>query len=1408
MRILLIKTLIFLAITFINTTVIASTLHKTYNVASFSSEKNLNIQTVKAVTQDKRGYIWLASDAGLFRFDGNNLKEIPLTTANNPQVIHVRSLLIDSHDVLWVGTEKGVFQYQEQQDSFRYIELKAHLTNSIVLSLLEDNSGSIWIGTRDDGLFKISISKKDAYSIIHFRKSADIRLALSSNDIRSLYQTTDGNIWIGTKNGLNRYNIDSNTISSYQVNLPKDPLLNITIYSILEHEGNLLLGSDKGLLKFNPNTLHSKRYSSDKNLKNAVYKIIASHDNKLIVGSKINGLLIIDPATKVITELNKNHNQSSELNTNMVFDIYSDKLGNIWLGTNVGFKKLTYSTNAIELYRQQNNDSKCIASNENHAIFLDSKENLWIGARGQGLNLINKKNGSCTLFDSKNINLPNISFNLILAIEEDLQGNIWIASYDEGLIKYNPNSQKFSRLHFNDIVKNQLIQQASISDIKIDENNNLWLAMFDHGLVQYNQKDQTLTLHGNDIAKKYQKEKITIRSIEYINKKLWLGTQKLGLLSFDTVTNETQYYPFSTNHNIVTSSLDKKHNIWLGTKDSGVFKFTPKTNKYLHLQSKDGLANDDILDIQVDDNNNVWIGTRSGLSMFNQTTSAFTNYYKKDGLQSNDSSLGSFFDKRTSFLWLGGMNGINRIDTKALNKKADKSFLYLTNLKINGAQIRVHTEKQPSPLKENIISAKTLTLTHRQSNFAFNFANINYQNTDKLSYQYQLAGYDQWTDVSRENLSANYTNIPAGTYQFKVRVTDNNGQRTIDEVSIELIILPPWWLTPIALVSYFLMLLFAIYSVIHFRTRALRDKAVELEYSVFERTRELAEEKEKVVLLLEQKNEEFANLSHEFRTPLTLILGTSSQLLTDELTDKQHSRLEVIKRNGYRLLRMADQLLNIETFRVKAISQKSPQATGIIIKQLVDAFADLAFEKGIKLQVIHIENITCELVQDALEKIVVNLLSNAIKYTPNGGSVTVETKRTANNELSIQIVDTGSGIPEDQLESVFEKYKRVLNKNSEQISGAGIGLALIKELILSHNGKITLTSQLESGTCITVVLPILNEVDYSTTNKAEISIASQLTDNIVEMELMSLTHQPKYSTLLPSTHSSTEAIEQPKILIIEDNQDMNHYMTSCLSEDYLVINAYDGQEGVTLAEQEVPDLIISDVMMSKLDGYQATKKIRENPITNHIPIILLTSRNDLESKIKGWQHQVDEYLTKPFNVEELKIRISNLLAIRNILKNRYNKVSLAGRNIPQDILENATDTSDAELIEKQEIFIGKLDRTLEKRFADTSITVNSIARDIAMSERQLFRKLKSVLGMTPTEYLRRFRLEKACRLLADGNSATNTAFDVGFSSQSYFGRCFKSEYGFPPSDFKKHLRDHANATLPITRKEEVITSEI
>lgn len=1376
----------FLCFQLSSSVVVASTLQKTYNIINFTTSKSREQQMVKAIAQDSYGFIWFASNSGLFRFDGLNTKKYPLKNINDQSAPEVKSLLLDSNNQLWVGTNKHLLKYDDKNEAFLKVKLTGAGSAFVILKLLEDNQGNIWVGTRNNGLFKIERTLTNHNSISHFHENAKERLKISNNQIRSLYQSKNNELWIGTKNGLISYSFLDQRMTTHKVNISTNRQKKITIYSILTLNENLLLGSNIGLLIFNKKTNIGSFYSPDKLLASTVYSVEYSYDNKLIIGTKINGLMIIDPQTKAIMKFNIGQKQGSELNSNRVYTSFSDNSGNIWIGTRVGINKLTYSADSIDLYRRKDNSSQCIESNENHAVLLDSKDNIWLGAKGKGLNYINQSNNTCKLFNAQNNNLPHITFDLIMDIKEDLTGNIWIASFNEGLIKYNPSTKMFSQLSFADKEKKNIIQHGKIMDIVIGKDNIIWLGMIDHGLVKYDQQTHTLELLGNNVTNNLQVKNITVKSIEQVKNTLWLGTTYSGLVSYNLVTAQIEsYLPDIKKIIISTTALDNEKNIWIGTRGSGIFKFNPKTAKYKHYQAKDGLSTNNVFDIQVDNGNRLWIGTFNGLSMFDQRTELFTNYYEKDGLQSNDSSLGSFFDSKTGDLWLGGMNGVNKIDTNLINKRDDSSSLFLTSLKINGQKVSVSNKKIKSPLKENIISAKQLILKHKQNNFAFDFANINYQNTDKLSYQYRLEGYDNWIDVASENLSANYTNIPSGEYNFQVRVTNNNGRWNGSQKSIAISVLPPWWLTTFALIFYTLFVIISIYSVIHFRTRSLRNKAKELELSVNKRTIELAKEKEKVEQLLEQKNEEFANLSHEFRTPLTLILGTSTQLLSTVHEKSQLNRIEVIERNGFRLLRMVDQLLNIETSRVNAISNRSIQHTGLIISQLVDAFNDLAKEKDIKLQTINIEDINFELADDALEKIVVNLLSNAIKYTETGGSITIETKRTPNNELFIQIVDTGIGIPEDQLGSVFEKYKRVVNKGSEQITGAGIGLALIKELITNHQGSISLTSELESGTSVTVLLPIIDEIISEITT--EESTVNNAIDSIVAMELMSLTQQPTLSPKKFSSEPSKPDYETVKVLIIEDNPDMNQYMANCLVSKYIVISAFNGQEGVELAVQEVPDLIISDVMLPKLDGYQAAQKIRENPITNHIPIILLTSRHDLESKLKGWHHQVDEYLTKPFNVEELLIRIENLLTIRNILKDRNNKKIYKNSDVDEGLLDKLTDTFAVEQINKHEIFIDKLNTVLEKQYSDTSTSVNTVAKAMAMSERQFFRKLKSILGVTPTEYLKRYRLERACFLLAQGQSAINTAFDTGFSSQSYFGKCFKSEYGYPPSDLQKHL---------------------
>lgn len=597
---------------------------------------------------------------------------------------------------------------------------------------------------------------------------------------------------------------------------------------------------------------------------------------------------------------------------------------------------------------------------------------------------------------------------------------------------------------------------------------------------------------------------------------------------------------------------------------------------------------------------------------------------------------------------------------------------------------------------------------------------------------------------------------------------------------------PPFWKTNFAYFTYIFLIILLAYLLLNIRTRSLVRRASLLEKSVENRKLELAKEKETVEQLLQQKNEEFANVSHEFRTPLTLILGLLAQVLKTNKNPTELNQLNIINRNSYRLLRMVDQLLNLETFRVHSITHQTHQAVGSIIKQISGAFRDFAKEKNIDLEIGHIEAINFKFTSDAIEKIIANLISNAIKYTPSNGKIRIHSERVQGNQLLIQVSDTGVGIPEDKIEVIFERYSRVLNEKSEQVTGAGIGLALVKELVESHDGKITIESKLGIGTTVRVLLPIIDEVDSK-----EIKISSS--QETITMELMGITNH--ISDAEPEKEDNQIELDndKPTVLVVEDNQDMRNYITERISTNYNVITAKNGQEGVDKGLAEIPDLIISDIMMPVKDGYELTNELRQNPITSHIPVILLTAKGDKESRLKGWYQRADEYLTKPFDIEELVIRMSNLLGIRNILKKRYSELAFQtnSNGLEKIEVERLTEEADVEnsVDLLQQKFIEQLNSVLEKHYTEPTTSIKTIATALALSERQYFRKLKSVVDMTPTDYLRRFRLEKSRVLLLEGASIKNITYDVGFNSQSYFGRCFKAQYGTSPKEYaKKHSK--------------------
>ncbi|TQV89725.1 hybrid sensor histidine kinase/response regulator transcription factor [Aliikangiella coralliicola] len=1338
---------------------------------------------IRDIIQDKKGFIWIATSDGLNRYDGNSNKTYRPSQQRTNSISHfyISNLIVDNRGALWVGTEKGLNQYNAELDNFEIAQDKLNREVSLdkvaVSKIYEDSSHRLWIGTRKNGVFLISRDRK-SITPIHINNLTEYKFY--AQDIIEF----DSKILVASRHGLYQFDENKVELNKIKASLPKlgkkRAIRETTLFKLSDKR--LLVGTKKGLYSFDSASNTYKEIYSDVLNGQYITKLLLTTDNQLFVGTRYSGLIKFELATSKNKRFTNSPSEPYSIIDNQILAIFQSNDNLLWLGTNLGVNIVNLSGEYFGHILANDESSACLSGNTIYAMLMDSDEFIWVASWGHGLHKIDLQKNQCEIFrtipgyENKNI-LANV-----VSLHEDNRKNLWISTFDNGLIKYSKGANKFNLYNSNSSVS-QALPSDTVNAVSSDANGNIWIATSGAGLAKIDSSNNTTSSYSPEFEGENSSTLTTVNNI-YADKQgiVWLATQYNGLVKFD-IANETftRYLRSDTNKSGLPPTLlsvdeDPTGMLWIGTRGYGAVKFDPRTESSKDYSVENGLFSNVVMGVKTDSLGNQWIYTDNGLSRLSSSDQSLYTYFQEDGMQSNSTTGAGFYNPKDDSLWVAGVNGFNIISLSKLSDRRLYNPALITNLELFYKPVPIGNIDPDSPLKTSIISTEQLEFNYDQNVFSLRYSALEFENPDRVKYAFMLEGYDEWNYVDSTQQRAVYTNVDPGEYVFKVKAS-NNGNWGRAATSLNIIVNPPWWKTNFAYFSYLFLIVLSIYLFVSFRTKALVKRSKELEKSVVKRTKELAEEKTKVELLLSRKNEEFANVSHEFRTPLTLILGPLSQVLQSKLNNEQKRRLNVVQRNGYRLLRMVEQLLNLETFRIKSIAQKSPQAIGNSLHLLAEAFKDLATEKQILFNVPEPIDINFEFIPDAFEKIVVNLLSNAIKYSKPGGKIDVNCERTNNNEFKLTITDTGIGIPESKVDTVFERYARVLDDSSEQITGSGIGLALVKELVKAHLGSIVLESELGKGTTIVVTLPIINEVKID-----QVNIAAS--DEIVAMEIMGLTQQPNIEKTTQDLEEITE--QKNSVLLIEDNVDMRNYIKENINSRFKVFIAANGEEGVKVATEEIPDLIISDIMMPKMDGYEVTKQLRCQESTNHIPIVLLTARSDRESRLKGWQEKADEYLTKPFDVEELLIRLDNLLEIREILKKRFSETAFDSvdqqKGIVKSVVEDESDVQD-NVSHMQQLFIEKLNGVLDTLYQEQSVSITEIADKMAMSDRQLQRKLKSILDLQPVAYLRRFRLEKSKALIAKGKSVQYTSVEVGFSSQSYFGVCFKAQFGLSPKAY-------------------------
>ncbi len=1332
-----------------------------------SVKDGLSQSTVLAICKDSRGFMWFGTRDGLNRYDGKTIKQYRNDPLNPNSLIsddYVYTVVEDRDKKLWIGTQKGVSYYSPETDSFEQINYKqaGKKDNSsfAVLYIYPAKDGKIWFAT-NDGLLYIDNAASRTF------KTLGAKEGLAQAEVYTILEDAVGHIWVGTVSGLFKLTLSrdkkSYAIKKYLHDKTKPQSLGANFVRTIAEDtkGQIWVGTERGGVNlYQSATDDFKRYTTQNSslTNDIIRKILVAHDGTMWIGA-MNGLNVYNPFTKEFNVYRHNSENSKSLNDNSIKDIYEDNNGSVWIGTNFGGVNVAHrNTITFNVYKHNSFNAHSISGNLVSVLARDKNGNLWIGTEGRGLNVYNPKNNSFRHYSHSETNTASIGSNTVKSIYVDKKNNVWIGLFEGGLELFNQQTGRFTHFRPNSNDPHAL-NHGYISAISEDQQGNIWIGTSTKGLNILNPETNVFS-HINTSTKDKKLSSDYIKDLLIDSKgNVWVGTVsginllKKGASAFVTFTEENSGL---TSNYINCIEEDLKGNIWVGMHKGGLSVYVPKENKFKNYNTSSGLINENVVGINVDSENNIWVSTSNGLSMLSVNRQIFKNFDMNDGLPTNEFSLNSSLRDGEGNLYFGTYNGLVSFRPKDISFNNNPPRIAFTDLRLFNQKVKVNGED--GILDKDISFKHKLVFKASQNIFTIDFIAFNYINSQRNQYAFKLEGFEkEWNYV--ENPSATYTNLPAGTYRFLVRGANNDGVWTEQPKEITIQVLPPLWKTWWAYLIYTVLFVVFWYQVNRFLRRQQR-----LETDLFYEHVNSERQKE----LYQSKLEFFTRISHEIRTPLTLIFAPLERLIAstrnDELLNKQ---LVNMKTNTERLLRLISELLDfrkIDTGNLKL--ELKTVKLNIYALQIYESFKGQAQLKNITLDYAAGEDLFVEIDVHQMEKVLFNLLSNAVKYTPEGGKVTLRLNGDE-QRVYIAIEDNGIGIPLEDQQKIFDNFYQSKNKEVKNV-GWGIGLALAKNIVELHKGDITLesiqkTTYQEGFTRFTVSLerlfvPAQEQQAIAQETQASILSAISLQETATISELASA---PK---TVPDKQHRT-------ILVVEDNDELRTFLVESLSERYNVLEAVDGQEGLDIAIQQLPDVIVSDVTMPNMDGNELCRNIKQNEITSHIPVIILTAMASHFNQVEGLQSGANSYLTKPFSIQLLELHIENLIKSSDALRDKFSKqVMLTPRNI--------------EVENPEEKFLNKLMQLVEDNMENPDFNVSLLVDKIGMSQTVLYKKIKALTGMAITDFIKSVRLKRAAQLLKQRKlNISEVAYSVGFNDRKYFSKEFKKQFGKSPSEF-------------------------
>ncbi|PKA84243.1 ligand-binding sensor domain-containing protein [Ulvibacter sp. MAR_2010_11] len=1288
---------------------------KQVSFSQLSVNEGLSQNSVVSIAQDSTGYLWFATQDGLNKYNGKEFTyyEKLFEDVTRENFSKLGKVYVDQKNDLYIITKNGILEkHHRATDSF--IQIKRFLNPS---SLFMDTHHNLWIGTYGNGLYAISEKLKDTLQIFKGKDVIAHTYAISHFENRVIAATSTGVFSIHPQT-LQYEEIPSegnNTAINYSSITTRDNELWIGTY------GNGLFlrkASESVLTKFRG--FDAKNTLPD-NLN--IESILIDSKDRMWLGTYGNGAYLIEFNTRKITQFVPQQSNPKAIHYNDILCIYEDYTGNIWFGTD-GTGLSYYDENLTKFNVLTNYEIPYFANVDvTRAIAIDPKGNFWIGTSGKGLTLYDPSVNKFTSFKYDETKPTGIPSNRVMSILAE-ENRIFIGFQEKGLAILE-KGKGFTGYDTNTM---GLPTGLTIWCIFKDSQGRYWLGTRDNGLIQFNpeqgviQHHTTLSNSGTTISSN------NVRVIiEGAPGELFIGTESRGIDKFIIKDQAFVHYPHPEIQNIKSLYYTPEY-LWIGTNGNGLHAFNNTSEKLYSYNLKDGLPNNVIYAILPDEENNLWLSSNRGLFKFaveNPGDKArIVNYGTYDGLQSLEFNTGAYFKDTKGTLYFGGLSGINWFDPSRLtsNPIAPKTTIY---------RLEVFTEEVPLDVNKSF--------NYKENTLSFTFAGLHFSQPERNMYTYFLENHDvNWSKPSNSNY-AHYTNLPSGDYTFKVLSSNYDGVWGTIPATYSFTINSPWYLTLWAKLGYIFLFLFILYVVYtYLKSRWSMQVQLQLEHQETERLKKLDELKTKL----------YTNISHEFRTPLTLISGPVNQLISNSvISEKDKKALHIIDNSSKRMLRLVNQLLELSQLEAGSVHLKvGRQELYPQIFQIIEAFKMPAHEKGIHLKTNIIEFNETWYDKDVMEKIVSNLLSNAVKYAPDTSEILVKVSEVS-GFAEIEVANKNESLTPLDLQKLFGRFYQH-NKDAE---GVGIGLALIKELATLSGGSAKVMRKTPSIISFIIKIPI-EKSKYN----ANFIISDHRTELIV----------PK-----PLEIFKPENAEQPLLLVVEDNLEVRNYIISLFSENFKILEAENGLIGIKKAIKEIPDLIISDIMMPIKDGIALCNTLKDDFRTSHIPIILLTAKVGDRNELEGLQNKADDYITKPFNADILIQKVVNFIETRKELQKRYSQ-SIYLR--PKDIAITPLDES----------FFESVQTIIDTKITNPDFKAEDFAKELNLSRMQLHRKLKALTGLTTTEFLRSQRLKAAVNLLKTSDlTVSEIAYSVGFNTPSYFIKCFKVAYNTTPSEF-------------------------